>query len=83
MTVDLAQKTLKSLLHSLNCEDFIDNIKEGLNDKSPLMKEETLKFLLNFLQKKDSKSANFLRSLVDRIISLTEDGTAKVRTQAL
>lgn len=83
MTVDLAQNTLKSLLHSLSCEDFMENIKEGLNDKSPLMKEETLKFMLNFLQKKDNKSTNVLRTLVDRIINLTEDGAAKVRTQAL
>ena len=38
MTVDLAQNTIKALLSTLTLEDLIENIKEGLKDKSPLMK---------------------------------------------
>lgn len=83
MTVELAQTTLKSLLNSLTIDDFLDNIKDGLNDKSPQMKEETLKFLSNFFNKKDSKTINIFRSMLDKIIQLTEDGSAKVRSQAL
>jgi len=39
MTVDLAQKSIKSLLYSLSLEDFMEYIKDGLKDKSPVMKE--------------------------------------------
>lgn len=82
MTVELAQNTLKSMLHALTLEDFMENLREGLKDKSPVMKEETLKLIHHFAKKKDGKTIYLLRTLTDRMIQLTEDSNVKVRTQA-
>jgi hypothetical protein len=49
----------------------MEYIKEGLNDKSPLMKEETMKFLKQFMHKKDQKIINLIRNILDKIIQLT------------
>ncbi len=81
--VELTQATLRNLLLSLSLEDFIQNIKDGLNDKAPQMKEETLKFMENFFNRKEQKIINTLRIFTDKIIQLSEDGSAKVRSQAL
>lgn len=47
------------------------------------MKEETMKFLNHFIEKKDQKITNLIRTLLDKLIQLTEDGASKVRGQAL
>ena len=70
-------------MNTLHLEDFMEYIKDGLNDKSPLMKEETMKFLKHFMPKKDQKITNLIRNILDKLIQLTEDGAAKVRSQSL
>ena len=44
-TVLLATNTLKAMLVSLNIEDLVGNLKEGMVDKSPIMREEILKLV--------------------------------------
>lgn len=60
----------------------MEHLKEGLKDKSPVMKEEVLKLINHFAMKKDAKSITLIRSLNEKIIALTEDNTPKVRNQA-
>jgi hypothetical protein len=60
----------------------MEHIREGLKDKSPNLKEETIKFMHNFLKKKDSKASTLFRPLTEKLIQLTEDGNAKVRSLA-
>lgn len=74
---------MKNLIQALSIDDFVQNIKDGLNDKSPQMKDETMKFMQNFFGRKEPKIMNTLRTFLDKIIQLTEDGTVKVRSQAL
>ena len=64
-------------------EDFVENIRDGLRDKSPNMREEVLKFASLFVQKKDHKNITLLRSIAEKVIPMTEDGVVKVRNQAL
>lgn len=49
----------------------MEYIKDGLNDKSPLMKEETMKFMKHFMSKKDQKITNLIRTTLDKLIQLT------------
>ena len=71
MTVELAQATLKCMLSTLTLDDFVENIKDGLKDKSPSMREEVLKFISLFVHKKDHKNITLLRSIIEKIIQMT------------
>lgn len=57
-------------------------IRLGLDDKTPNMRLQTLKFLMNFIYK-HSKCVPNIRELLDKIIKMNEDGNADVRNMAI
>ena len=59
------------MLHSLSFDDFMDDIKEGLEDKAYNMRLQVIKFLANFVGKKDQRTQQCLKGLLDKICKLT------------
>ena len=73
---DEAHKALKALFYSITLEDMIEPIKDGLIDKAPNMRLQTLKFLQTSMTNKDGKA---VRLLMESLLKLTSDGAAEVR----
>jgi hypothetical protein len=59
---------------------MLESIKEGMTDKAPNMRMQTLKFLQNSIAKKDAKT---VKSLLDMIVKLAGDGTLEVREKVV
>lgn len=78
--VDETHKCLKALLHAISLEDMLESIKEGLVDKAPQMRQQTLKFVQDSMTKKDGK---IIRQLFDCFLKLTTDGAAEVRDKVI
>jgi len=77
---DEAHKALKAMLYAVSLEDILDSIKEGLTDKAPNMRQQTLKLVQSSITKKDGKT---VRSLMDTLLKLTTDGAAEVRDKVI
>jgi hypothetical protein len=52
----------------------MEEIKVSLDDKAPMMRFQALRFLGNFANKKEQKIMNTLRTLIEKMVKLTEDG---------
>ena len=81
--VEAAQETLKCLIGSLSIDDFMEDIRSGLDDKAPVMKCQTMRFVNNLARRRDTKVKNALKQLLDRLVKMTEDGSAEVRKQSV
>ena len=54
-----------------------------MKDKSPQMRGNTLKLLKEFCKRKDQKTIRILKSLVESLVQLTNDGISDVRDVSL
>ena len=68
--VECAQETLKCLLGSMVIEDFMEEIKVGLDDKASNMKCQTMRFVENFTKRREIKIKNQLKHLLDRLVKM-------------
>lgn len=83
MIVDEAQETLLSMLNCISFDDFMEDIREGMKDKSAQMRFQTLKFVEKCLEKRDKKMTNAFKSLTAPIIDMNVDGSSEVRDKSL
>lgn len=83
MIVDEAQETLESMMNCLLIEDLVEDIKEGLKDKAPTMRFQTLKFIEKLVSKRDKKMMGTFKNLTLQIVDLNQDGASEVRDKAL
>jgi len=83
-TVVEAQKCLEDLKFSLKLHDMLEELKEGLNDKSPQVKSNLCNWLENIIFPNADKEllATWTRELVPALVKLTEDAVSEVRNDA-
>ena len=86
MIVDEVQETLRIMLQSITIEDLLDDIKDGLKDKAPNMRLQTLKFLEKILttsKPTDKKLINTMKILTTSFVDMNQDGSSEVRDKSI
>jgi hypothetical protein len=83
LIVDETLTTLKAMTASVTIEDLEREIVEGVRDKSPQMRLNTLKLLKELSGKKEPKTTRILKSMLTSLVSLTNDSSSEVRDAAL
>jgi len=64
------------MLNCLSIEEFQEDIRDGLKDKAPNMRLQTLKLIEKMLSKKDKKMVGSFKNLTLLIIDLNQDGSS-------
>ena len=67
------------MLYSITVEDLLDEIKQGLKDKAPNMRLQTLKFidkLISVSKNSDKKLSNCLKILTITFVQMHQDGSS-------
>ena len=61
----------------------MEDIRVGLDDKASNMKCQTMKFVEIFTKRREQKVKNQLKTLLDRLVRMGEDGNNDVRKQSV